>query len=293
MRNKARIRRNRRRLLLSIIIVSIFSGIVFGISLTSDSIQKNTAEAVNVEETLNMMYKANPINIAIDEVIVLYEREKAEFQLQKQREKLAEGNGKIAYLTFDDGPSPETTPKILYILDEYNVKATFFQIGYLAERHPGILKTTYDRGHSIGNHTYSHNYGYIYRSPEDFVSDLKKSEEVYKRILGPDFNTDLVRFPGGSFGKGEYIEEVKEAGYISIDWNALNGDAEGHDVPKERLVSRLQETTKDKDKLIILMHDTDQKPTTVDALGEIIEYLQSQGYIFRTLDHYVETSLVK
>ena len=299
MRNKQRVKKNRRRIVFSIITIIVFTAIVFGNSIIDNYLQKNTVEAVNMEKTLNLMYKENPINIEIDKAIESYVKDKADMYLSEQREKqaaaeeeerVAEENGKIAYLTFDDGPSLTVTPQILDILDEYDIKATFFPIGYMAKRHPGILKMTYDKGHSIGNHTYSHNYGYIYRSSKNLLNDLKKADDLYNEILGKDFSSRLMRFPGGSFGKEHYIKAVTEAGYLYFDWNALNGDAEGLDIPKERLVSRLKQTSKNKDELIVLMHDTDQKSTTVDALRDIIDYLKSEGYIFRTLDHYIEAN---
>ncbi|WP_410506314.1 polysaccharide deacetylase family protein [Haloimpatiens sp. FM7315] len=81
---------------------------------------------------------------------------------------LSEFNRKVAFLTFDDGPTRCITPKMLDILKNHNVKATFFVIGSLAERNPEIIKRTLKEGHSIGNHTYSHNYKKVYSSPKSF-----------------------------------------------------------------------------------------------------------------------------
>ena len=192
---------------------------------------------------------------------------------------------KIAYLTFDDGPSTKVTPQILDILDEYNIKATFYVIGYLAERNPELIIREYESGHTVGNHTYSHNYKYVYRSVEDFFKELEKNEKVLKNILGVDYETKTVRFPGGSFGdkRKPFRKALTETGIIYVDWNALNGDAEGHNIPKEKLVKRFKETSKEKNNLIILMHDAGAKQTTVQALPEIIEYLMSEGYEFRAI----------
>ncbi|MBR3635842.1 MAG: polysaccharide deacetylase family protein, partial [Lachnospiraceae bacterium] len=81
--------------------------------------------------------------------------------------------GKKVYLTFDDGPSPNTE-KILDILDEYDVKATFFVTGYQAEKHPEWYKEIVDRGHTIGMHSYSHVYSDIYSSTDAFFADIDK-----------------------------------------------------------------------------------------------------------------------
>src|SRR5690606_10192642 len=119
-------------------------------------------------------------------------------------------------------------------------------------KYPEILRMTYEKGHTIGNHTYSHNYGYIYRSPSNLINDLDKSNEVLKGILGEEFNTNIIRFPGGSFGKEWFRSYVLKAGYQYYDWNSLNGDAEGVSFPKDRLVTRFKETAKNKKELTIL-----------------------------------------
>lgn len=193
--------------------------------------------------------------------------------------------GKVAYLTFDDGPTGNITPQILDILDRYNVKATFFMIGYLAERSPEIVSRIYTDGHAIGNHTYSHNYKYVYSNNDNFISEINKCESTLKNILGDDFETKIVRFPGGSFGdkKEPFKVALKDNGYVYVDWNALNGDAEGKNIPTNRLLQRLKSTTKGKDKAIILMHDAAAKKNTVEALPQIIQYLIEEGYEFRTL----------
>jgi len=191
-------------------------------------------------------------------------------------------NVKVAYLTFDDGPSKYVTPEILDILNRYNIKATFFVVGNQAEKNPEVLKRIYEEGHAIGNHTYSHNYKFIYNNIENFLYELDITAQVMKRILGEDFETNIVRFPGGSFGekKEPFRNIVLEKGYNYIDWNCLNGDAEGHHIPPNNLVKRVESTFKNQQELIILMHDTDAKGTTAEALPNIIEFLIEKGYEF-------------
>ena len=204
--------------------------------------------------------------------------------VNEQMAELDKGK-KIAYLTFDDGPSRYVTPEILDILDSYNIKATFFVLGKQAEKNPDILKRIYEEGHSIGNHTYSHNYSFIYKNVNNFLYELEKTEEVFKNILGEDFETNLIRFPGGSFGtkKAPFRSFVLEKGYNYIDWNSLNGDAEGHYIPAEKLVNRFKSTFSNQPVLVILMHDIDAKRTTVEALPAIIDFLIEKGYEFATL----------
>jgi peptidoglycan/xylan/chitin deacetylase (PgdA/CDA1 family) len=197
-------------------------------------------------------------------------------------------NGKTAYLTFDDGPSSLVTPKILEVLRRYDLKATFFVIGEMAEQNPELVRQIHKEGHFIGNHTYSHNYKHIYSNPDNFMAEVTKGEEVLKNILGEDFKTNILRFPGGSFGKKRlpFRERVREKGYLNIDWNVLNGDAEALHVPANVLINRIKETLKNKDNAVILMHDSSTKDTTAEALPEIIDYLQSEGYSFKTLESY-------
>ncbi|WHH58625.1 polysaccharide deacetylase family protein [Petroclostridium sp. X23] len=193
---------------------------------------------------------------------------------------------KIAYLTFDDGPTPDITPKILEILKNNQINATFFVIGSLAEKNPDLIKKHIEEGHMIGNHTYSHKYKKIYADVSSFMKEVRQADSVLKNILGESFQTRLFRFPGGSFEKSKVLfrEEIIKQGYGYVDWNCLNGDAEGKKTDASRLIQRVKETSRGKDHLVVLMHDSAGKHSTVEALPEIIRYLKEQGYVFGTLD---------
>ncbi|MGN0475270.1 MAG: polysaccharide deacetylase family protein [Acutalibacteraceae bacterium] len=191
---------------------------------------------------------------------------------------------KVAYLTFDDGPS-ENTIKILNILDEYNVKATFFVI-----YHKGMekqYKEIASRGHTIALHSYTHNYKKIYSSEDAYFNDLKKIGNYVKSVTGTE--TKITRFPGGSsntvsnkYHKGimkNLKKDVLEQGYIYHDWNVDSGDARSNNVPVETLLKNIKSTLPKQRQANILMHDTGKaKQTTVEALPQIIEYVQSQGF---------------
>lgn len=194
----------------------------------------------------------------------------------------ANEEGKVAYLTFDDGPSVETTPEILDILEEYDIKASFFVLGKQSEENPEVLKRIHKEGHAIGNHSYSHIYSHIYKKTSNLISELEITDKILKDILGEDFQTDIMRFPGGSFGKkrASFRKAVKKEGYKYIDWNSLNGDAEGHNISKKRLIKNFKDTYSNQEELIILMHDTDEKRTTAQALPNIIDFLIKEGYKF-------------
>lgn len=204
---------------------------------------------------------------------------------------------KVAYLTFDDGPSTTNTPKILEILDRYNIKGTFFVLGKSiesSERSKEILREQVKRGHAIANHSYSHDYSYLYPNGimniENIVSDFEKNNNILKEVLGKDFSTRTIRFPGGYWswdGREPMRDKIIELGYCNVDWNVLNGDAEGWIKNSDELYQITKEGIEnlavDADSVVILMHDTYGKEETVKSLPKIIEYLQSEGYEFRTM----------
>lgn len=192
-------------------------------------------------------------------------------------------NKKIAYLTFDDGPS-QGTIKILNILKEQNIKATFFVIGEMAKNNKDIILREKSEGHSVENHTYSHNYNYLYASPDNLLSDIKANEALLQNIIG-DYKSNIVRFPGGSFGKNKsFIEELNGNNYRYVDWNCLTGDADAPLVSKEKLVENFKKSFNNQKSLVVLMHDMPGKTTTIDALPNIIGILKSNGYEFRPIN---------
>ena len=204
---------------------------------------------------------------------------------------------KVVYLTFDDGPSTTNTPGILDVLDRYNVKATFFTLGKSIEGNEeakNILKETAKRGHAIANHTYSHDYSYLYpnrtMNVDNIVSDIEKNNSIMKEVLGEDFSTRVIRFPGGYWsweGRTAMKESMEQNGYYNVDWNALNKDAEGKQKNADELLQSTKETVEalgpDADSIVLLMHDTYGKEETVKALPQIIEYFQEKGFEFRTI----------
>ncbi|MBX4271212.1 polysaccharide deacetylase family protein [Clostridium estertheticum] len=189
---------------------------------------------------------------------------------------------KIAYLTFDDGPSVNTE-KILHILNQNNIKASFFLIGKNAENNKDLVREEVADGEVIGNHTYSHQLNYK-EGTTLFVNDINKCEKVLKSIVGPSYNLNLVRFPGGSFGPKlvPFRTAVIKTGYKFIDWNDEIGDADGYDLPVSTLLNNLKKYTL-QNTVVILMHDAGAKKTTVEALPQIIQYLKLKGYSFDTL----------
>lgn len=193
---------------------------------------------------------------------------------------LAEEVNKQIYLTFDDGPSDKVTPKILDVLKEENVPATFFIVGKHAETRKDILKRAHAEGHTLAVHSYSHNYKEIYKSAEALIEDIEKCNELICSIIGE--YTYLYRFPGGSYNiSADKIRAVKELGYECVDWNASFRDSEIPDPTAGKLYTAAISTVSNANKIIMLAHDTTDKIETVWALKEVIRHFKNQGYKFK------------
>ena len=197
---------------------------------------------------------------------------------------------KVAYLTFDDGPS-ENTYKILDILKESNIVATFFVNGHIG--YENAYLRIVKEGNKIGNHTYSHDYKKVYSSVEGFNKDVDELNSLLASI-GIE-NSYILRYPGGSNNEvciqhggenimSKIIKEQYDKGYDYFDWNVSSEDATAITVDKETIIKSVKDGCKGKDSVVILFHDSQPKTTTVEALPEIIKHLKNEGYEFRTLE---------
>ncbi|OXM84937.1 polysaccharide deacetylase family protein [Paenibacillus rigui] len=202
------------------------------------------------------------------------------------------GMEKTAYLTFDDGPSGNTL-RILRILREHGVRATFFVTGRAAAADKHSLQAIVEAGHALGNHTYSHDYNRVYASTEAFQADVRRLDRFLEQTVG--VKPRIMRFPGGSnnhqsrkYGGSNVmtniIRDISQQGYSYFDWNVSSTDAAGAVVSEEQIVEAVKQNSRGKRQAIILMHDLDQKTTTVDALPHIIRHLKEQGYRFDVLN---------
>lgn len=192
---------------------------------------------------------------------------------------------KTAYLTFDDGPS-ENTEKILDALNLYGAKATFFMLGEKAEENPDTVRRVFAEGHTIGNHSYNHDYDEVYGTREEFVGELVKWEQVVGGIIGQENLVRLFRFPGGSKEDWKYIYRniVSEMGYKFVDWTALSGDADGKPFSEKRCMEEIAKYCGGKGDVVILMHDSAKKDITARMMPQILEYLKNQGYNFKRIE---------
>lgn len=199
-----------------------------------------------------------------------------------------DGAGKVkrAYLTFDDGPSGQTG-EILDILDAYGVKATFFVVGR-GEDYYEVYRDIVSRGHTLGIHSFSHDYDRVYASVSNFAEDVEELRKLLYDVTGVD--CVYYRFPGGSSNTvartdmSELIDYINSRGMTYFDWNALNGDAVSGSYTPRELVDNIMKDAVCYDDVIILMHDLEARHTTVESLPLLIETLREDGYELLAID---------
>ena len=250
-------------------------------------ITETVEEAIVPEE--EKVLKTTHVQIARHNAEKIKEKFIPEYNENAQEEikNLYFSTEKVAFLTFDDGPSASVTPQILDILKNENVPATFFVVGARVDMYPKITKRIYEEGHYIANHGYTHSYSQIYRSADTIFEEYINCENAVRAALGiEDYRMYLFRYPGGASG-GKY-DNVKSSsksllnsyGVTYTNWNCMTGDAEGKDTVEEQL-EELKTTMEGDDTIVVLMHDASDKQTTIEALPEVIKYLREQGYIFK------------
>lgn len=197
---------------------------------------------------------------------------------------------KVVYLTFDDGPSSQSTAKIIEILKLYDVKATFFVQGRNVAKNAEALKMIHESGHVIGNHSFSHNYTLIYSDEDSFWEDFEKCQEAIFSVVG--IYPELYRFPGGSTAAVDlngdpFVKGIQttllEKGMQHCDWNIDSGDAASGYASAGTIKSNAYSQIGKKKNAIVLMHDTDAKASTIEALPEVIEHYLAMGYRFDVL----------
>ena len=200
----------------------------------------------------------------------------------------------VIYLTFDDGPS-DRTPEVLKILEEKNVRATFFVVGQTKEDNLQYMRDIVEAGHTIGMHTYSHRYKDIYASVEAYLADMYQIFTQIKETTG--VVPTVFRFPGGSVNAynhavyQEIIAEMLRRGFVPHDWNLASADASTTPVPAAQIVRNVVNAAENKPRGVVLMHDSQYKYTTVEALPSMIDRLQEMGFTLDRLDAHTQPIL--
>lgn len=190
-----------------------------------------------------------------------------------------EVSGKKVAITFDDGPV-ENTVKILEILDKYNVKASFFSIGKNIEKNPEIFKSILQKGHFVGNHSYSHTRKMGFLSTAKIVEEIQRCDEVAMKIGGVKLNS--FRPPFGVINP-KTKKALEITGHRVIGWNVRSYDAVLNS--KRYILNRILKKIKPGD--VILLHDSNTQ--TVDILEQLLLFLQTNHYTTLRVDNLFQT----
>ena len=252
-----------------IIIICLFLNIAFFISyLIKINTPKKTFK--EIKPLVNYNKKIN------------YPKQK---QIKKENINPSIISDKTVYLTFDDGPS-YLTEEILDILKDENVPATFFVTERQIDKYADVVRRMQAENHTIGLHTSTHNYSYVYSSDENYFNDLNNIRQKVFRITG--VKSRIIRLPGGSsntiskkYNLGiitRITSALAEKSFYYFDWNVDSEDASGNLTKEDiymNVTNRIHSGTN-----IILMHDLSTKVSTKDALRDIIKYAKANGYTF-------------
>jgi peptidoglycan-N-acetylglucosamine deacetylase len=222
----------------------------------------------------NFIFKIDMRSISVDSLI----------EESEVNENDVSNKKKVIYLTFDDGPSYKVTGKILDILEEKEVKATFFVIGNQIEDKEDVLKRMNEEGHSIGLHTFTHKYKCIYCHEDCFIREMIECRDEINRVVG--ISPNIIRFPGGSYKhlNKEFLNRLHENNLKVYDWNLDNSDGLNPKQSKDVLYKNAIKGSKDLKTINLLMHCTDMNKNTSEALTKIIDYYKNQGYEFKTIE---------
>lgn len=259
----------------------------------------NKASINKEQEEQEKVIKPNPDDV-MPGMNITYEADKYAVDakdVQAMANDTYKGEGKYVFLTFDDGPS-NSTEKILNILKDKDVHGTFFVLGSSIEKDSKkqeYLKEELKSGNAIANHSYSHDFKKLYPGNklkiDSFMDEFNKTNDIMQSILGGEFDCKVLRMPGG-YGTRKYYKDpslkefddtLQENGIINVDWNALDGDAEGKPYSTEEMLNYVKKTSKGKNHVVILMHDAAGKEKTVEILPQIIDYYKNEGYEFKVI----------
>ena len=259
----------------------------------------NKASINKEQEEQEKVIKPNPDDV-VPGMNITYEADKYAVDakdVQAMANDTYKGEGKYVFLTFDDGPS-NSTEKILNILKDKDVHGTFFVLGSSIEKdskRQEYLKEELKSGNAIANHSYSHDFKKLYPGNklkiDSFMDEFNKTNDIMQSILGGEFDCKVLRMPGG-YGTRKYYKDpslkefddtLQENGIINVDWNALDGDAEGKPYSTEEMLNYVKKTSKGKNHVVILMQDAAGKEKTVEILPQIIDYYKNEGYDFKVI----------
>ena len=266
----------------AIVILCVWCGILLAKVCVLEQTLQNTS--LQLEEIKGMLSEQQRLSEGADGEETVQNESEGGFEdaqpgideenLYEESELPEEETGHKVHLTFDDGPSIYTR-EILDILDRYDVKATFFVVGKENDVAVELLNEIVNRGHSLGMHSYSHDYTGLYESVDSFAEDFTKLQDFLYDVTA--VKSTLYRFPGGSSNTVSdidmklFADYLDEQGVTFYDWNISSGDGGSVQLPVENLVENCTKDISKWKSSIVLLHDSGDKRTTVDALPAIIE----------------------
>lgn len=289
-----------------LIIGIIVGSFVYSLNYTSDkSVQKSVSDNVHnksLNKTTSSSTASNGNQIIEGDNII--ESAKGYAVPANEVAEILAGHSNIktkeVFLTFDDGPS-ENTSKILQILKENNVHATFFLIGNQVANNPQMQQEVKDeiyQGNAIGNHSYTHNYKILFPnnvlSVSNTMNEINETNKVLQGVLGSNFDARILRLPGGYMSRSYYKDPnlaafnkaLDEEHITSLDWDAETGDATtSGQMSIQALVNNVMDHIKNFNQPVILMHDSSTKKDTVEALPYLIKSLKDAGYKFMVIEN--------
>ncbi len=260
-----------KRILIGIIVVFLLLPSILCLALWG--------KVVSLEKRIDQLYQNQAVESVATPTATNTAKKNEEDKGQNEKEfDQTKIKGRKVYLTFDDGPS-DNTVKILKVLKKYDVKATFFVIGRTDEKSKKLYKKIVKEGHTLGMHSYTHQYDKIYASVSAYKKDLNALADLLEDVTGEE-RPHYIRFPGGSSNTvskvpmKDIIRYVNKEGYKYYDWNVVNGDADGKKHADKDMINKVVQGVKLHDTSIVLMHDCVGKEQTAKNLETTIKKLK-------------------
>jgi len=259
---------------------SISQRVLQTIALPVGGLSQNTADLSTATAEPNAPFKQLVANLMQAEKVARMNPPVPEqFQGKTINDIPLNSGEKVIALTFDDGPWPKNTDKILHILNKNKIKATFFFIGRNVQTFPDLAKLVVENGHAVGNHTWTH--PYHQHTPAAAAQQIDPTTELIYKLTG--IKATLFRPPGGYLNNG-LVTYAQSKNYVNVMWSA---DSKDYAVSSQTLLKNVLNQSSPGG--IVLMHDGGgDRRNTVQALPEMISQLRKQGYKFVTVPELME-----
>lgn len=253
-------------LFLSILIIILPASVIIS---APDNLKEGTLSDSSVDSGV---YSSQSVTVEVT-------ADSASKEINKNEVKPPANPKKFAYLTFDDGPSPSVTPKVLKVLDECNVKATFFMLGSSVQAYPSVVKDVYSKGHTIGNHSYTHKWNKLCAN---FRSEITKTNKAIEKAAG-GYKVKFFRVPYGYKLQTSFKSYLKSLDMRTFIWNVDCKDSRAKGVPASKIYNSVAWSLDGKKDVVIILHDGKGHEQTAYALKKIIHELWRKGYGIKPL----------